>query len=309
MQRGAKLIKRLSFELKEKMISLSGACFWYWRSFYSFLDSCGISKSFQEQYPRESYNKYEMMRAILGELEEKGQVEILNNIISNFYKLRNAVDKDNVDEKKAKQLLNEFRELVGLDPIENEIKKREQDKARKEYQSKLGEKESNKKILSDLNSSFIKLATTQELTPQQRGYKLEDLFYDLLHYSEFEHSKSYRTPEGEQIDGHFKYEKFDYLIEVKWTSELTKQQDLSVFDGKIRGKAQSTRGLFLSANGFDDNAVNKFSGDAPRIILMNGEDLAMILSGQVLFADAMKAKVDAIVRYGNINFPIRNIRT
>lgn len=129
----------------------------------------------------------------------------------------------------------------------------------------------------------------------------------MLHFAEFEHTKPYRTPDGEQIDGHFKYEKFDYLVEVKWISGLLKQKDLSIFDGKIRGKAQSTRGLFLAAEGFDDNAVSKFSGDAPRIILMTGEDLAIVLNGTKLMFDVMKAKVDAIVRYGNINFPARNI--
>ena len=40
---------------------------------------------------------------------------------------------------------------------------------------------------------------------------------------------------------------------------------------------------------------------------MTGEDLAMVLNGRVLFHDAMKAKIEAIVRYGNINFPIRSI--
>jgi len=117
-------------------------------------------------------------------------------------------------------------------------------------------------------------------------------------------SKPYRTPDGEQIDGHFKYEKFDYLVEAKWIDGLTKQKDLSIFDGKILGKAQSTRGFFISANGFDENAVNKFSGDAPRIVLMNGQDLAMVLNGQFTFFDAMKAKVNAIVRYGNINYTL-----
>lgn len=125
--------------------------------------------------------------------------------------------------------------------------------------------------------------------------------------SEIDFSKSYKTPDGEQIDGHFKYEKFDYLVECKWESGVIKQKELSIFDGKIRGKAQSTRGLFLAANGFDLNAIQKFSGDSPRIILMTGDDLAMILSGQVLFFDAMKAKVDAIVRYGDINFSLRRI--
>jgi len=65
----------------------------------------------------------------------------------------------------------------------------------------------------------------------------------------------------------------------------------------------------LSADGFDEHAVSKFSGEAPRIVLMTGEDLAMILSGHVPFFDVMKAKVDAIVRFGNINVPVRNIRS
>lgn len=61
---------------------------------------------------------------------------------------------------------------------------------------------------------------------------------------------------------------------VAWMSNWLriKQKDLAIFDGKIRGKAQSTRELFLDANGFDENAVVKFSGDSPRIILMTGED-------------------------------------
>lgn len=135
------------------------------------------------------------------------------------------------------------------------------------------------------------------------------IIYPLIPWDspEIEHTKPYRTTDGEQIDGHFRYEKFDYLVESKWESELTKQKDLSVFDGKIRGKAQSTRGYFLSAAGFDENAVNKFSGDAPRIVLMSGEDLAIVLTGHVSMEDVLRAKVDAIVRHGQINFPVREI--
>jgi restriction endonuclease Mrr len=302
-----KLAKRINFQLKELMVSLSGACFWYWNSFYSFLDSCGIPKGFKNKFPKESYNKYEVMRNVLDYLEETNQTEIINNIISNFYKLKTAVDRDALDEKKAKQLLAEFRELVGDDPIEQEIKKRTQEDAKNKYQSSIAGQQLRKKKLEDLNSTFISLVTTKEYTPQQRGYKLEDLFCDLLQYNEMEYSRPYKT-DGEQIDGHFKFDKFDYLVECKWEEGVIKQQDMSIFDGKIRGKAQSTRGLFLAANGFDPQAVQKFSGDSPRIILMTGDDLALILSGQILFFDAMKAKVDAIVRYGNINFSLRNIR-
>lgn len=301
-------MKKINFEVKEKMVSLSGACFWFWKSFYSFLDSCGVPKSLQKKYPQVAYNKYDVMRNILGELEEKNQIEIINSIISNFYNLRNAVDKDQLDTNKAKRLLEEFRELVGSDPIEDEIKKREIEQARRKYQKSVEERKSSTEKLEELNTRFSKLASLQDVTPQQRGYKLEDLFFDLLQLNEFEYKRPYRTPEGEQIDGHFKYEKFDYLVEAKWTEELTKQEELAVFDVKIRGKAQSTRGFFISASDFDENAVRKFSGDEPRIILMTGEDLSLILSGQVLFTDAMKAKVDAIVRHGNIHYLLRNIK-
>lgn len=247
------------------------------------------------------------MRNILEHLEESNKIEIINNIISNFFRLRNAVDRSDLDEKKAKHLLSEFRELVGNDPIEKEIERRKQKESQEIYKSTINEQKTYRKRLKDLNSFFINLTTTIEYTPQQRGYKLEDIFCDLLQLNELEYSRPYKTPDGEQIDGHFRYEKFDYLIESKWEDDPTKQKDLSIFDGKIRGKAQSTRGLFLSASGFDENAVIKFSGESPRIILMTGQDLAIILNGQVMFHDAMKAKVEAIVRYGNINFPIRNI--
>ena len=163
--------------------------------------------------------------------------------------------------------------------------------------------------LESLNTQFISLHTNSEVTPHQRGYALETLYCDLLELNEFDYKRPYKTPDGEQIDGHFRYEKFDYLIESKWEQGLIKQKDLAIFDGKIRGKMQSTRGLFLAANGFDENAVAKFSGDAPRIILMTGEDLALILSDRIGLSDALDAKLDAIVRYGNINKPLREIGT
>lgn len=303
------MVKKLSFEAKEKMVELSGACFWYWAGFYSFLDSCGVPKSLQKKYPQGAYNKYTMMRAILTELDQLGQAEIINSIASGFYRLKGSLDPDQLDEQRAKRLLAEFRVAIGDDPIEAEIQRREQSRARANHEKAVADRRGQREHLAALNAEFLQLATSSGLTPQQRGFKLEKLFFELLHLSELEHKKPYRTRDQEQIDGHFKYEKFDYLVEVKWTQEFTKQPELSVFDGKIRGKAQSTRGFFVSANGFDPIAVQKYSGDSPRILLMTGEDLALVLSGQVFFADLLQAKVDAIVRTGNILFYARQIAT
>ena len=298
--------QKIRLDIKERIVSLSGACFWYWKNFYIFLENCGVPKDLQQRYPRGAYNKYDVMRNILDYLEEANNTDIINNIISNFFRLQNAVDRDALDNNKAKQLLEEFREMVGNDPIDQEIERRKREEARVSHETEIERQRGQRQRLEDLNFLFISL-TTDEYTPQQRGYKLEDLFCELLRLNELQYSPPYKTSDGEQIDGYFQYENFDYLIEVKWEQGLIKQKDLSVFDGKIRGKAQSTRGLFLAANGFDENAISKFSGDSPRIILMTGADLAIILSGQVLFHDAMKAKVAQIVKYGNINYPLSKI--
>lgn len=300
-------MKKLNFEVKEKMVALSGACFWFWNSYYSFLESCGVSRRLIQKFPKDAYNKYDVMRNVLTALEDSEDWETVNAIISAYYKMRGPLDRDQLDARKAKILLTEFRETVGNDPIEKEIRRQAQAKARERYQQSVGHYRSKSEQLNALNTRFTELASGGSISPQARGFALEDLFFDLLAHSEFEFTPPYRTTEGEQIDGHFRYEKFDYLVEAKWTDGRTKQPELSVFDGKIRGKAQSTRGYFISANGFDQNAINKFSGDAPRIILMTGEDLALVLNGQIDFSDAMKAKVDAIVRKGKIYLSLREV--
>ena len=112
------MAKRICFDVKEQMVGLAGACFWYWNSFHSFLESAGVPRSLHQRYPRDAYNKYQVMRNIIGVLEDQGHVETINTLISNFYRLKNAVDRDNLDTKKAKRLLTEFRDSVGNDPIE-----------------------------------------------------------------------------------------------------------------------------------------------------------------------------------------------
>ena len=289
------------------MVSLAGACFWYWNSFHSFLVSSGVSLRLIDKYPQESFNKYQKMRNILDDLDRARDIGTINNLVSNFFKLSGPIDRDNRDVRQAVRLLQEFRELVGQDPIELEIERQARESRRKDHKESIQQLKSRQDQLEDLNKRFLRLAESSEISPQKRGFELERLFFDLLTHYEFDCQPPYRTASGEQIDGHFNYGKFDYLVEGKWTRELTKQPDLSIFDGKIRGKAQSTRGFFLSASGFDPNAIAKFSGDAPRIVLMTGEDLALVLDGHMTLADAMKAKVDAIVRYGKILLPLREV--
>lgn len=297
---------KLDFETKIKIVGLAGNCFWYFdTSFYPFLKSCGVSEFIIKKYPKGFFNKFQIMENILNDLERNNQTEVINNITSNFYKMKAAVDEEyfinNFPEKskKAKDLLKEFRELLGNDPIEQAIRDKKTEENKIRYQETIDCTKSRQTKMLNLKNSFIEMHSSNN--PQQRGFDFEKLFFDILELEQFEFSRPYRA-KNEQIDGYFKYEKFDYLVDIKWEKEIAKQEVFAIFDGKIRGKAQSTRGFLVSVNGFCTNAITSYSGNSPRIMLMDGLDLMMILEERVSFYDCLKSKIDAFVRKGEIFF-------
>lgn len=131
------LSKRLSFDIKERMVTLAGTCFWFWNSFYSFLDTCGVKRDLVRRFPKDAYSKYDVMRNILSELDDRGDLDTINAIVSSFYRLRGAIDRDNLDNERATRLLNEFRDAVGSDPIDRELEKRERERARVAFEKAL----------------------------------------------------------------------------------------------------------------------------------------------------------------------------
>jgi len=66
---------------------------------------------------------------------------------------------------------------------------------------------------------------------------------------------------------------------------------LDSFSKKVERKLENTLGLFVALNGFTESGLGAFSGSRPSIILMDGEDLALVLQGLVDFHDLLKTKV------------------
>ena len=78
------------------------------------------------------------------------------------------------------------------------------------------------------------------------------------------------TFNNEQIDGHFRYKGFDYLVEAKWRAKPTAEADLAVLKRKSEKKLESTRGLFVSIAGFRTEVIYEFTrGGSSNIILMD----------------------------------------
>jgi hypothetical protein len=131
----------------------------------------------------------------------------------------------------------------------------------------------------DLNSYYDRfLALHNEEDRQKAGLQFESLLYDLFCYFELKPQKSFSVV-GEQIDGSFELDNDLYLLEAKWHKDKTQEDDLLVFRGKIEGKSSITRGVFISVNGYTENAVQAICiGKQPNFFLIDGYDLSNLLS-------------------------------
>ena len=173
--------KKLDFNIKDKLINLSGVCFWYWNTFYSFLESCGIPSSVYLQFGKEG-GKYQLMRSILELLERQGKYDLIKNISTQFYDF--TPSEDGIDKGKANRLLSDFRKAVGSSLIEDEADKREAKKKADEQRAIEDAKRSKNERLQELKNKFLALYSATD--KQRRGFDLEELFFELLELEEFE---------------------------------------------------------------------------------------------------------------------------
>jgi len=139
--------------------------------------------------------------------------------------------------------------------------------------------------------------------PQERGYGLEDLLAELFALHEVQYRPPYRTA-TEQIDGHFAFG-FDYLVEARWRATPPTEAQIGAFKNTVDKKLTSTRGLFVSVVGFRPEVVLEFTrGTTSNVILMDGQDISLVLEGQVSLVDALDMKIQKAAQEGIIFFPL-----
>ncbi len=82
-----------------------------------------------------------------------------------------------------------------------------------------------------------------------------------------------------------------FLLEAKWQDAKVGQTELLTFYAKAEGKAQWSRGLFVSYSGFSEDGLLAFaSGRRTSIVCMDGLDLAHILTGGLDFVEVLQRK-------------------
>jgi len=155
--------------------------------------------------------------------------------------------------------------------------------------------------VAELKNQLIDLNT---LPPQPRGFAFETFLRDLFEAYDLAPRASFRLV-GEQIDGSFQLHADIYLLEAKWQSHPTAQDDLLIFRGKVEGKSTWTRGLFISVNGFSEDGLTAFSrGRATNIIGMSGQDLYFVLSGEISLVEAIEKKIRRAGETGAFFVPV-----
>jgi len=281
---------KLPFEIREAIVTVCGRAFWLKDPFRSFLMSCGVPSEVYDRFAEES--KYKIARHVLAELDLSGDngFQIQRRIVTELCKLRHAPDENVPDRDAAIRALRYLKELALAQKLIVQEEQSATQAKTQEVRRKQAALASRAEKMEQLRNTFSTMAVSKD-DPQTRGYGLEDVLAELFETHEISYRRSYRT-NTEQIDGHFEFKGFDYLVEARWRAHPAIEGDLAAFKTKVDKKLTSTRGLFVSIVGFRPEVVLEFTrGVTSNIVLMDGTDLSLILEGHISLVDALDVKI------------------
>jgi hypothetical protein len=292
----------VSYEILEAMVQCFGKAFHYKDGVAAFFATAGIPMPLVDKHRGEA--KFVWARRLLTELGESEHGRLLQRkVLSALCRLRNLPDKEVSDRDGGLAALKHLKSLVGqnVHAADNETETRaDRESAALERVRQVDER---RRRLEALRETFN--ASVVEPNRQAAGYTLQDVLSELFALSEIEYRKSYRTTQNTQeIDGHFLFQSFDYLVEAKWRKDQPTDAEIGAFKHKVEGKLAGTRGLFVSVQGFRPEVVSQFDQRGSSIILLDGFDLIHILEGRVDLRDALRKKIECAAQKGQVLTPV-----
>lgn len=205
--------------------------------------------------------------------------------------------------RKAKESVNALKALImGHFNLMEEQRLREEQ--RKVAYEKMLRDQGVREKLKEIEKEYLLLISSDD--PQKRGFALEQVIKALFALFDLDPKASFRIV-GEQIDGAFTFDNIDYLFEGKWQQEPVGIQYLDAFGGKLTRKLENTLGLFLSINGFSEDAVKAHSTGRRLMILIDGSDLMAVIEGRIDLIQLLLRKRRHASQTGNIYLRIHEI--
>ncbi len=276
--------------VKEAVVEVCGKAYWYKDPLLSLMREAGVPDDIIVKY--EEFSKYKIARNVLHDLELMGDDgwAIQKKLVLRLCQLR-KVGADVPDRNAGLDALRELKTAA----VEEELVRR------KEKQEAVA----RRKKLDLLRLAFSEMVMSNK--PQARGYRLELLVAELFALSEIDYHKSYKN-EVVQVDGFFRFEGFEYLVEARWRKERPPVSEVGGFKVKVDSTFQSARGIFIAVQGVEDHVARHFSRSGGNIIFVDGQDLLEILEARWSLADALRAKIEHAVRMGHAHYILRGRR-
>ncbi len=213
------------------------------------------------------------------------------------------LDKGKEKEQRARQAVSALREqMKGYLKLQEE--KVDAEKRREESHKKMIHSQGVRDKLTSMSKEYFSLLSDPDF--QGRGFKLEKLLRNLFELFDLDPKASFKIV-GEQIDGAFTFGGTDYLLEARWRDRPTIAEDLDSLHGKLTRKLDNTLGLYLSINGYSEDAVKTFSSGRRLVILMDGSDLMAVLEGRIDLVKLLLRKRREAATTGNIYLKIHEI--
>ncbi len=303
-------VKPLSIAVRNEVLNVVWAAFYYRDDLKALMIGAEVPESLYNRYATTDNAKVKIARAVLDELRDLGDKgwRIQNKIVAELCQMDRPAN-GVADVKNGRAALQRLRRVavdasIVVDTVQAGIDGRRAREAARQSQI-----QQRLAILGDLSDRFNELSTPKDRSRdelQARGYALEKLLRELFQANEIDYEPSHRAAH-EQVDGSFFFRGFPYLVEARWVQNMPTASQLSDFKRKVDGKLDSTRGLYVSMAGFDDDVLDYFASQSPgrnNIVYMSGQDLALIFGGNVGLVDALLSKIDAAESLGKFRLDL-----
>ena len=156
---------------------------------------------------------------------------------------------------KAKAAVTALKKLIVVHESLYEEQRKVEERRKAAFQ-KLVKTTSVQEKLIELTKIYFDLLSSNDF--QARGYALEMILKELFSLFDLDPKAAFKIA-GEQIDGAFSFDGTDYLLEAKWQKKPVATKELDSLAGKLSRKLDNTLGMYLSINGYSEDAVKLHS--------------------------------------------------
>lgn len=148
---------------------------------------------------------------------------------------------------------------------------------------------------------FEKLDMLTDVTPQQRGHKLEDLLAEVAEDEEWEVEKRVRS-QGQEHDIIMHTGLHYFLISCKWEKDPVQPKEVELLESRVRSRATTNGGIIYSMSGFTENCIEeaRLKLSSALIILYGPFDIKSIFKNEKTMTGLLEEKLDQAMHHREI---------